>query len=183
MAGHLPAVQLGIRRHPSRGICCGCCGQSEGRRYHRLKTKRRGASCSGHLGQPGARPCRRALVLCRWRTAWASLVHGGDVARTDDEPHASWRGWLKNGNPPGDFLKALRCGARTRRHTACRGPAMANGRCRMHGGKSTGPRTVAGLERSRRARWRHGVYSRETRATLAESRRRWRELRALLGRD
>lgn len=36
---------------------------------------------------------------------------------------------------------------------------MANGRCRMHGGSSTGPRTAKGLERSRRARWKHGHYS------------------------
>lgn len=102
------------------------------------------------------------------------------MARIADEPHAVRRGWLKNGNPPGDLSKARTCGAKTRRGTACRGPAMTNGRCRMHGGPSTGPRTAAGLERSRRARWRHGVYSRETRAILAESRRRWRELRALL---
>ena len=33
---------------------------------------------------------------------------------------------------------SLRCGARTRRGTPCRSPAMANGRCRMHGGKSSG---------------------------------------------
>jgi hypothetical protein len=38
-------------------------------------------------------------------------------------------------------------------------PAMANGRCRMHGGTSTGPRTAAGLEASRKARWKHGGYS------------------------
>jgi hypothetical protein len=31
-----------------------------------------------------------------------------------------------------------RCGARTRRATPCKAPAMANGRCRMHGGASTG---------------------------------------------
>jgi len=31
-----------------------------------------------------------------------------------------------------------RCGAKTRRATACRSPAMENGRCRMHGGKSPG---------------------------------------------
>jgi hypothetical protein len=75
-----------------------------------------------------------------------------------------------------------RCGAKTRRQTACRGPAMKNGRCRMHGGLSTGPRTAEGLERNRKARWKHGVYSQETRAILAESRRQWRELWALLGR-
>lgn len=48
------------------------------------------------------------------------------------------------------------CGARTRRGFACQQPAMANGRCRLHGGRSTGPRTREGLDRSRFARWRHG---------------------------
>ena len=62
-----------------------------------------------------------------------------------------------------DWLKALdmanaapRCGARTRTGAPCQGPGMANGRCRMHGGKSTGPRTAEGLERCRRANWKHG---------------------------
>jgi hypothetical protein len=63
---------------------------------------------------------------------------------------------LKNGNPSGDLSKVLRCGSRTRRQTACNAPAMANGRCRMHGGPSTGPRTESGLQRSRRANWKHG---------------------------
>lgn len=31
-----------------------------------------------------------------------------------------------------------RCLARTRAQTQCQSPAMANGRCRMHGGKSPG---------------------------------------------
>jgi hypothetical protein len=38
---------------------------------------------------------------------------------------------------------------------------MPNGRCRLHGGKSTGPRTAEGLERCRMANWKHGRYSRE----------------------
>ena len=38
---------------------------------------------------------------------------------------------------------------------------MANGRCRLHGGKSTGPRTAEGLERMRRAKTKHGLYSAE----------------------
>jgi hypothetical protein len=41
---------------------------------------------------------------------------------------------------------------------------MANGRCLMHGGASTRPRTAEGLARSRRARWKHGLYSAEARA-------------------
>jgi hypothetical protein len=84
------------------------------------------------------------------------------------------RGWLEHGNPPGDLSAVARCGAKTRRASACQGPAMRNGQCRMHGGLSTGARTAEGLERSREARWRHGKYSQETRALLAVNRQRWR---------
>ena len=63
----------------------------------------------------------------------------------------------------GDPNSAPRCGARTRKGTPCRGPAMTNGRCRMmHGGKSTGPQTHEGLECSRKANWKHGYYSAES---------------------
>jgi len=66
------------------------------------------------------------------------------------------RGRLKNGNPAGDYLAAPRCGAKTRAGCACRQPAMKNGRCRLHGGKSTGARTVDGRHRARTARLVHG---------------------------
>src|SRR5262245_45736812 len=40
---------------------------------------------------------------------------------------------------------APRCGARSKRTgKPCRGAAMPNGRCKLHGGKSTGPRTPGG---------------------------------------
>lgn len=58
--------------------------------------------------------------------------------KNEKQPHAKRRGWLKNGNPVGDFTKAPRCGAITRKGTPCQAPAMANGRCRMHGGCSSG---------------------------------------------
>jgi hypothetical protein len=106
---------------------------------------------------------------------------GGAKQKMGDEPHAKRWGWLKNGNRPGDVSKAPRCGARTRQHTLCREPAMRNGRCRMHGGMSTGPRTPAGLEHSRQARWKHGARSREIREVLRANRERWRSLMALLG--
>ena len=79
---------------------------------------------------------------------------------------------LRNGNPQGDPRNAPRCGAKTRKGTSCRAPAMKNGRCRMHGGKSTGPRTPEGLARSRKANWKHGMYS----AEAIEQRLRMREL-------
>jgi hypothetical protein len=58
---------------------------------------------------------------------------------------------------------------------------MPNGRCRFHGGKSTGPRTEAGRQRARTARRVHGFRSAEIidlrKAAAATSRR----LRTLLG--
>ena len=86
-----------------------------------------------------------------------------DIAQpTRSGPRApSNRGRLRHGNPSGDFAAAPRCGARTRAGGACRQPAMANGRCRLHGGKSTGPRTAAGRAASARAHLRHGGDTRE----------------------
>ena len=41
------------------------------------------------------------------------------------------------------------CGARTRAGTPCKSkPASANGRCKWHGGASTGPRTADGKSRA-----------------------------------
>lgn len=49
--------------------------------------------------------------------------------------------------PPPDAT----CGARTRAGTPCkRRDLYANGRCRLHGGLSTGPKSEAGREAARR---------------------------------
>ena len=70
-------------------------------------------------------------------------------------------GWLKNGNPPCDLQKLPRCRARAKSTgKRCGNPAMKVKRvCWIHGGRSTGPRTLEGLERSKMANWRHGFYS------------------------
>ena len=94
-------------------------------------------------------------------------------------PALARRGRLRHGNPSGDFLAAPRCGACTRAGHPCRQPAMANGRCRLHGGKSTGPRTATGRARSAAARLTHGMRSAEIidlRAAAAASARRLRAL-------
>ena len=75
--------------------------------------------------------------------------------KNEEQPQAKRRGWLKNGNPPGDFSKAARCGAKTRRGTPCQAPAMANGRCRMHGGKSPG------APKGNSNAFKHGMYTKE----------------------
>ena len=98
-------------------------------------------------------------------------------------PHDQRRGRLRNGNPSGDFLAAPRCGARTRQATACLGPAMRNGRCRLHGGWSTGPTTADGLARCRAVATKHGRYSRARREERRQTQvllREWRRLMAAL---
>jgi hypothetical protein len=98
-----------------------------------------------------------------------------------NEGQIARRGWLRNGNPPGDPNSAPRCGAKNRQGLPCRAPRVKDRkRCRMHGGKSTGPKTPEGLERSRKARWKHGAYSREVREMLRANRQRWRQLLAFL---
>jgi hypothetical protein len=71
--------------------------------------------------------------------------------------NAAYDEWLKHGDyrqrpkyePLPDDLKALRCGARTRAGTPCKQKAIyTNGRCKWHGGLSTGPRTPDGKKRS-----------------------------------
>ena len=61
------------------------------------------------------------------------------------------------------------CGAKTRNGHPCRNhPVREKRRCRMHGGTSTGPRTVEGRTRIARAHLKHGQ---RRRAILAEQKR------------
>lgn len=67
-------------------------------------------------------------------------------------------------NPMHEARAALamhpRCGAHCRTTgSACRNPAMKNGRCRMHGGKSTGRPIV------------HGMYTKERKKKYAEAKK------------
>ena len=102
------------------------------------------------------------------------------ACRTEQSPDEQRRGWLRNGNPPGDFSRAPRCGAKNRKGAPCRCPAMANGRCRLHGGLSTGPKTVEGIERIRRAVTKHGHYSASAKAERRYFRMLLRQSRAFL---
>lgn len=54
------------------------------------------------------------------------------------------------------------CGAKARQnnHQPCRQPGMkTNGRCRLHGGKSTGANTPEGKERAAQANFKQGYYT------------------------
>jgi len=60
------------------------------------------------------------------------------------------------------------------------GAAMRNGRCRVHGGLSTGPRTAEGPARSRRSNGKHGYYSAEAKQVRRQARQQYRLLRQLI---
>jgi hypothetical protein len=66
------------------------------------------------------------------------------------------------------------CGAkaRTNKHSPCRRIAMTNGRCHLHGGKSTGAKTAEGKTRQKMGSWKHGLRSKEA----IEENRRIREM-------
>jgi len=93
---------------------------------------------------------------------------------------SEWRKtWLQkaqtNGSQPLHTLlgrircSPLRCSIQADRQALPRG----------HGGKSTGP--SEGLERSRRANWKHGYYSREAKAERSRLRAAMLALRDLCG--
>ena len=94
---------------------------------------------------------------------------------------------MKNNPKPwlyGPNWQGIRCEARTRRGTPCQRPArLPVGRCKLHGGASTGPRTKDGLARLTEFKIKHGKFTKEKRAEarrFAEEGRQMRgELKAL----
>ena len=79
------------------------------------------------------------------------------------------------------FPNVKACGAKKRKQSAlCRQPAMVNGRCRFHGGKSTGAKTEEGKKRSKTAALKHGYYSEDAKQQNAEMRQFLKECNMLL---
>jgi hypothetical protein len=76
----------------------------------------------------------------------------------------------------GPMLASLRCGARTRRGTLCRAPAVfGKRRCRMHGGAKG-----SGAPKGNRNALKHGGFTKEALAELAELRRLIAEVKNLV---
>jgi hypothetical protein len=128
---------------------------------------------SGRAGASGVfLNCVRlsAMILVDSKAAGGGAgATAGGWSKMSDEPLAREREPIERVRARLEALvranAAPRCGARSKRTgKPCRAAAMPNGRCKVHGGKSTGPRTPEGLERSRRANWKHGYYSREAKA-------------------
>lgn len=82
----------------------------------------------------------------------------------------------------GPHWPGLRCGATTRGGHPCQKAALTGrARCRLHGGLSTGPRTLAGKAAISAARLKHGERTVQRRAEdkerAAVNRKIWRALR------
>lgn len=72
-----------------------------------------------------------------------------------------------------------RCGAKTRSGTPCQRPGnKKNGRCRVHGGASTGPRTAAGRQKIADLHTTHGRLTKEKREEARRRAQDGREIRA-----
>ena len=64
----------------------------------------------------------------------------------------------------GPNWQGIKCEARTRKGTLCQRPGnKINGRCKLHGGRSTGPRTEAGLVRLAKSKTIHGCFTKAER--------------------
>ena len=118
-----------------------------------------------------ARPCLRG-----WAGPWLEPSSDRGVGIMQ-----KWRNNPTQSRLPRSLAMHLsaRCGARTRNGSPCRSPAMANGRCRMHGGKS--PSAPIGNANARK----HGRYSAEAiahRRKVAGPIRAMRELVEEVGR-
>jgi hypothetical protein len=91
-----------------------------------------------------------------------------------NEPRAPYSSSIKNLRCANS---AVRCGAKSKSTgQPCRQPAMANSRCRLHGGLGAGPLTAKGLEASHKSRWIHGHYSKAARQQRFDARRHLRAL-------
>ncbi len=87
-------------------------------------------------------------TLCRTHSRQKSFVF--DQER-NDEARRRWKEWLRCGadEPMPDICHELVCGARTRAGQPCRrADIYDSGRCKFHGGLSTGPKTAYGKKRS-----------------------------------
>ena len=81
----------------------------------------------------------------------------------------------------GDQWEGVRCGAKTRRGTLCQRPGTKrNGRCKLHGGRSTGPTTEEGRARLVASKITHGKFTKERREAAKCRAQLGREMRAEL---
>ena len=78
-------------------------------------------------------------------------------------------------------LAGYSVGGSYRRGTLCQWPArLPVGRCRLHGGASTGPKTTDGLARLTESKIKHGKFTKEKRAEARRFAEEGRQMRGEL---
>ena len=83
--------------------------------------------------------------LCQVHIRQQAFVFDKD---RNDQARELWKGTFLE-DPLPDICKEMVCGATTRAGTPCRRKDIyANGRCKLHGGLSTGPKTAQGKKQS-----------------------------------
>lgn len=81
----------------------------------------------------------------------------------------------------GPNWQGVRCEAQTRRGTLCQRPArLPVGRCKLHGGRSSGPRTKDGIARLTASKITHGKYKAAKRTEAKRKAQVGRQVRAEL---
>ena len=129
----LPSLHLRILEHQLR-VSRSC-----------LATLLRSARCAGVLGLETLGRILRHVA--EFRDQYARASSGFAAVRAG----RARLGLLSStANPTGNFVmhSRERCGAHARTTgKPCHAPARENGRCKLHGGLSTGPKTAAGRER------------------------------------
>ncbi|MEA4858328.1 MAG: HGGxSTG domain-containing protein [Solidesulfovibrio sp.] len=99
----------------------------------------------------------------------------GTPMETTNQPHVSTQSDSKPRPCRFNLAVVKKCSARSKRTgNPCRQPAMANGKCRFHGGKSTG--APVGNKNA----WKHGDYSAQAQERRREMRQLLREARQFL---
>jgi len=108
-------------------------------------------------------PYAERRKLWRAHSHHCALVRSENAARHERFVEAARSGHYRPAEPQipnprfPDELRGLPCGARTRKGGRCkRTDLMSNGRCKFHGGLSTGPKTDTGRQAGRanlRKRW------------------------------
>lgn len=111
-----------------------------------------GSVAAGRLSKASAAPRAHYVKWCREMRRVGEQCEVLSADGSEDPVDIQW--------PPfPESARGLACGAKTRAGTPCRRRDLSsNGRCKLHGGLSTGPRTAAGRARAianLMVRWRH----------------------------
>ena len=195
MIVRLSLIQLG-----RRNLCVNLWAEAHGQRLlypiHAIEPQARGPGTKSHEPRtkdqpPTFPPSVLPALNWRWIVLLGSCSANQSTCASQSQPKYGilrlilGRGFgmvnsnLKRVTQPclGPAHSLQRCGARTRRGTACQKPPL-NGktRCRLHGGLSTGPRTAEGKARIAAAQWKHG---RRSRAFTEARKQIWADLRAV----